>query len=135
MDSNYGQRVNLKQYRRLNGKWQFVRVVKQNGKPNPKLVPIGGEPVSLKGGVFYLDWREDGKHRTRPVGSSPHEAPDARHLQCGLSNGDIEPEGERAQNGTRIAIDKAIENFLIDIKASKGAGSYTFSTSPSRATI
>ena len=124
MDSNFGHRINLKQYRRLNGKWQFVPVVKQNGKPNPKLVLIDGEPVSSKGGVFYLDWREDGKRRTRPVGSSPREALDAWHLQCGLSNGDIEPEDESGQNGTKVTIDKAIEKYLIDIKATKGARTY-----------
>jgi hypothetical protein len=42
MESRYGHAVNLKQYRRIDGKWQFVPVVKQNGKPNPKLVLING---------------------------------------------------------------------------------------------
>jgi hypothetical protein len=94
MDNNNGHAVNLKQYRRLNGKWQFVPVVKQNGKPNPKLVLINGEPVSSKGGIFYLDWRENGKRRTRPVGSSPREALDAGQLQSGIRAGEIEPEDE-----------------------------------------
>jgi len=124
VDSIFGHRINLKQYRRLNGKWQFVPVVKQNGKPNPKLVLINGEPVSSKGGTFYLDWREGGKRLTRPVGNSPREALDAWQLQCGLSNGDVEPEDEHAQNGTQVTIDKAIEKFLIDIKATKGDRTY-----------
>ena len=47
--------VDLKQYRKVTGKWQFVPVVKQNGKPNPKLVIVNGEPVSSKGGTFYLE--------------------------------------------------------------------------------
>ena len=46
---SYGQSVNLKQYRRLDGKWQFVPVVKEHGKPNPKLVLIGGEPGQFEG--------------------------------------------------------------------------------------
>jgi hypothetical protein len=60
----------------------------------------------------------------RPVGSSPREALDAWHLQCGLSNGDIEPENESGQNGTKVTIDKAIERYLIDIKAAKGGRTY-----------
>lgn len=75
--NSYGQSVNLKQYRRFDGKWQFVPLVKESGKPNPKLILINGEPVSSKGGVFYLDWRENGKRLTRKVGTSPREALDA----------------------------------------------------------
>ena len=57
--------MNLRQYRRIDGKWQFVPVVKQKGKPNPRVVVVNGEPpVSSKGGTFYLDWREDGRRRT-----------------------------------------------------------------------
>jgi len=36
VESSYGHRANLKQYRRLGGKWQFVPVVKQDGKTNLK---------------------------------------------------------------------------------------------------
>jgi hypothetical protein len=34
------QSVNLVQYRRIGERWQFVPVVRQNGKPNPKLILI-----------------------------------------------------------------------------------------------
>jgi hypothetical protein len=84
---SYGQSINLKQYRCLDGKWQFVPVVKENGKPNPKLILIDGEPVGSKGGVFYLDWRENGKRRTRKVGTSPREALDAWQPAVGVPNG------------------------------------------------
>jgi hypothetical protein len=67
MGSKQRHPVNLKQYRKVNGKWQFGPVVKEHGKPNPKLILINGEPVSSKGGVFYLDWRENGKWRPRKV--------------------------------------------------------------------
>ncbi len=120
MDNNYGHAVNLKQYRRLNGKWQFVPVLKQNGKPNPKLVLIDGEPVSSKGGIFYLDWRENGKRRTRPVGDSPREALDAWQLQSGIRAGEIEPEEEPVESAKGLTIDQAIERYLLDIKATKG---------------
>ena len=124
MDNNYGHAVNLKQYRRLNGKWQFVPVVKENGKPNPKLVLIDGKVVSSKGGVFYLDWRDDGKRRTRPVGSSPRQALDAWHLQCGIRIGEIEPEEEPDDSGKGFSIDQAIEKFLVEVKATKGERTY-----------
>lgn len=99
MGNNYGHAVNLKQYRRLDGKWQFVPVVKKNGKPNPKLVLINREPVSSKGGIFHLDWRKDGKRRTRPVGSSPREALAAWQLLSGVRAGGIEPEEEPVDKG------------------------------------
>ncbi len=54
MGNNDGHAVNLKQYRRLDGKWQFVPVVKQNGKPTPELVLINGKPVRPGGGISYL---------------------------------------------------------------------------------
>ena len=85
MESNSGHAVNPKQYRRLNGKWQFVPVAKQNGKPDPKLVIVNGELVSSKHGTFYLDWREDGKSRTRRTGATPREA-------WLLQSGEIEPD-------------------------------------------
>jgi integrase len=124
VESNYGHAVNLKQYRRLDGKWQFVPVVKQNGKPNPKLVIVNGEPVSSKGGTFYLDWREDGKRRTRPVGTTPREALDAWLLQSGIHGGEIEPEEEPVKTGKGLTIDQAIAKYLIDIKATKGERTY-----------
>jgi hypothetical protein len=42
MESAYGHPVNLKQYRWIDGKWQFVAVVKQNLKQDPKLVLVRG---------------------------------------------------------------------------------------------
>jgi len=120
MMGNYGQSVNLKQYRRLAGKWQFVPVVKEHGKPNPRLVVIDGQAVSSKGGVFYLDWREDGKRRTRKVGTSPREALDAWHLQCGMRSGEIEADEVPAQPLRGLTVAEAIKRYLVDVKATKG---------------
>ena len=44
------------------------RVVRKNGKPDPRLVLIDGEPTSSKGGHFYLAWREEGKLKREAVG-------------------------------------------------------------------
>ena len=40
--------VNLKQYRKMKGKWQFVPVVRDaKGMPDPRLILVHGQPVSL----------------------------------------------------------------------------------------
>ena len=74
MDSeNSHRQVNLVQYRRLNDRWQFVPVGRKNGKPDPRLILIHGEPTRSKGGHFYLAWREDGKLKRKAVGSYPSD--------------------------------------------------------------
>ena len=92
MDSkSAGRKANLKQYRSVNGKWQFVPVVKIDGKPKPQLVLIDGKPETWKGGgKFYLEWYEDGRRKTKIAGSSPREALDAWQLQTGILSGKTE---------------------------------------------
>jgi hypothetical protein len=53
-------------------------VFKENGTPNPKLVLVGGEPVSSKGGTFYLEYRINVKRVQRPCGTTPRKAIDPR---------------------------------------------------------
>jgi hypothetical protein len=120
VDSGYGHKqFNLLQYRRVDGRWQFIRVVRKNGKPDPRLVLIDGEPTCSKGGHFYLAWREDGKLKRQAVGSSPREALNAWHVKMGILAGDVEsePEPETAESKT---IDAAIAEYLRDVRATKG---------------
>jgi integrase len=126
MDSKHGLRVNLKQYRRIDGKWQFCPVVKENGKPNPKLVLINGEPSNWKGGTFYLEWREDGKREQHPCGTTPREALDAWYLQMGIRSGEVEPPSDAPGNeGDReITVRQAISSYLRDINATKKKATY-----------
>lgn len=124
VDSGLGhKRVNLIQYRRVGGRWQFVRVVRKNGKPDPRLILIDGEPTSSKGGHFHLAWREDGKLKRKAVGSSPREALNAWHLQMGTLAGDVEaePELDSAESKT---IDTAIAEYLRDVKATKSDATF-----------
>ncbi len=120
---NRHKQVNLVQYRRLEGRWQFVRVVRKNGKPDPRLILVHGEPASSKGGHFYLAWREDGKLKRQAVGPSPREALNARHLKVGTLAGDVEPEPETETAETKT-IDAAIGEYLRDVKATKSAATY-----------
>ena len=127
MDSElrYGhkQSVNLVQYRRIGDRWQFVPVARLNGKPNPKLILIDGEPTSSRGGHFHLEWREDGKRKRKAVGSSPREALNAWHLKVGIlaGDGESEPEPETVESKT---IDAAIAEYLRDVKATKSGATY-----------
>ncbi len=122
MDSKQtSHRVNLLQYRRREGKWQFFSVVRNDGKPNPRLVLIDGEPTSYKGGGdFYLDWREDGKRKRKAVGGTPREALEAWHSKTGIINGEVEAEPEQT-TAQDESIDSAIAKYLKTVQATKGA--------------
>jgi len=121
MDSKPGRKTHLKKYLSHNGKWQFFPVVNVNGRPKPELVIIDGKPRRSTGGTFYLDWRENGKRRTRPVGTSPREALDAWQLHSGILAGDIEPPEEEAPAAsTSTTIRAAVESYLAEVKATKG---------------
>jgi integrase/recombinase XerD len=117
------KQVNLVQYRRLGDRWQFVRVVRKNGKPDPRLMLINGEPASSKGGHFYLAWREDGKLKRKSVGSSPRGALDAWHLKVGILAGDVKAESEPETVESK-SVDAAISEYLRDVKATKSAATY-----------
>lgn len=85
--------VNLKQYRKLSGKWQFVPVARdRKGKPDPRLVLVDGESVSSKVGTFYLDFSENGKRKQQPVGTIPREALEAWRTKLAILTGEIEPD-------------------------------------------
>jgi hypothetical protein len=69
-------KVNLKKYLAIDGKWQFVPVLKNaDGKPEPSIVLIGSAPTR---GTSYIEWREQRKRAQQPVGTGAREAKDAR---------------------------------------------------------
>ncbi len=123
MDSkSAGRKANLKQYRAVNGKWQFVPVVKIDSKPKPQLVVIDGKPETWKGGgKFCLEWYENGRRKTKIAGSSPREALHAWQLQTGILSGKTEAIEEPAEEtgDTAITIDAAIQRFLREVTATK----------------
>jgi hypothetical protein len=68
-------KVNLKKYLAIDGKWQFVPVLKNaDGKPEPSIVLIGSAPTR---GTSYIEWREHRKRAQQPVGTGAREAKDA----------------------------------------------------------
>ena len=87
--------VNLKQYRKMNGKWQFVPVVRDaKGTPNPCLILVHGQPVSSKGGTFYLDFKENGNRRQIAVGTNARDALEAWRTKLAQLTGLIESDPE-----------------------------------------
>ncbi len=100
-------------------------MLKENGTPKPSTVLIGGKPVQSKTGTFYLEWREDGKRRQKPVGSSVREALDAWRRQAGVLSGAIEAEPELASlTAEHLSIATAFDRYLEEVKATKAEGTY-----------
>jgi hypothetical protein len=59
MDKKQRLPVNLNQYRKLSGKWQFLPVAREaKASPAPRRILLKGQPVSSKRGTFYLDFSE-----------------------------------------------------------------------------
>lgn len=118
--------VNLKQYRKLNGKWQFVAVARDaQGNPDPRLILLNGRQVSSKGGTFYLDYQENGRRRQTAVGTDARVAREEWRTKLALLKGEIEPDPETddAPNTSRT-IDEAIASFLTEVEATKGTKTF-----------
>lgn len=123
--------VGLKQYRKIDGRWQFVPVAeRRNAKtgtiePDLRFVRVNGQVVPSAGGTFYLDFTDEtGKRRQQPVGKSPTAALDAWRIRVGIKSGripqeaDPNPEPEQPNGKT---IDQAIEDYLVEVAATKGS--------------
>jgi hypothetical protein len=122
MDSKQRHPVNLKQYRKVGGKWQFVLVARDTkGNPDPRMVLLNGEPMGSKGGTFYLDFSGSGKHKQQPVGTVPGEALEAWRTKLAILTGQIEPDpGTREAPDSGLTVDRAIENYLVEVEVTKG---------------
>lgn len=114
--------VNLKQYRKVNGKWQFIAVARHaNGDPDPRLILLNGHAVSSKGGTFYLDYKENGIRRQTAVGTNAREARESWRTKLALLTGQIEPDSEMEDApNAGLTIDQAIASFLTEVEATKG---------------
>jgi hypothetical protein len=56
MDSTAAPNANLKKYIKVDGKWCFAPVLKQNEVPYPGTVLIDGEPVRSTTGRLYIEF-------------------------------------------------------------------------------
>lgn len=123
------RKASLKQHRIHGGRWQLFPVLTVNGRPDPRVVLVNGESVkssSPGGGKFYLDYRDDtGRRVRRSCGVAPREALDAWQLQVGILNGQAEaPEDDLDVPEIKRTIQSAIEQFLLQVKATKAEATY-----------
>lgn len=123
MDSKKAQ-ANLKKYTKVNGKWRFVPVLKQNGVPYPGTVLIKGNPARSTTGTFYLEYYEDGRRVQRPVGNSPREAKDAWNRHCNPDEDSQTFLSEENAGPTLTPVELAFERFLEEAKATKEPATY-----------
>ena len=119
MDSKTTPKANLKKYIKVDGKWRFFPVLKQNGVPYPGTVLIDGAPVRSTTGNFYLEFYENGRRVQRPVGSTPHEAKNAWYRQCNPDTPADSDFDEVAAKPDASPVVVAFERFLEEVKASK----------------
>jgi integrase len=120
-------KVSMKKYLLWDGKWQFVPVLKANGKPRPEVVLINKEPTRGMAGTFYLDYRnEQGKRIQRPVGTTPREALDEWNKQKAINEGTIEPPEEDLTDLPlkHVTIESATLTYLTEVKATKSPGTH-----------
>ncbi len=124
MDSTNPTNANLKKYIKVDGKWRFVPVLKQNGVPYPGTVLIDGIPTRSTTGTFYLEFYEDGRRVQRPVGNSPRDAKDAWNLRRS-PKADLEPISEEDLPGPELTgVGIAFDRFLEEVKATKEKETY-----------
>jgi integrase len=119
-------KANLKKYLAVGGRWQFVPVLKINGKPRPEAVNIGGKTVKGTTGTYYVEWREHGKRVQKPVGRSPREALDAWRTRNAILEGAIEAPEETDDSLPieHVSIESAVKIYLTEIKGTKAEGTY-----------
>jgi hypothetical protein len=118
-------KVNLKKYLKFGGRWQFVPVLRVDDVPKPAYVVIDGEAVKEKSGVFYLDWRGDGKRHQAPCGSDPKDALDAWRLKTGTLNGTVDFEPEQIYIPvSKRSIRSAFNQLQVETDATKSDATY-----------
>jgi integrase len=110
--------VNLKKRVKIKGRWTYVAVPRKSGRFAPERV--------IAPGLFYIEWRKDGKRHQEKVGPNPRVALD--HLnskQESLDSSKVAPTDP--EQGASIA--DACKTFLVGVKATRSNATHrTYST-------
>lgn len=114
------QQVNIKVKAKVNGRWSFHPILKENGKLRLEQIVVKGVPQSSKGGTFYLEWREAGKVKQVPAGRNARAALDQlRTMSVHLNSADREhhpaPDLKHSRGKT---VEQAIQEYL-DVSRSR----------------
>ncbi len=126
VDSKATRKARLTQYRKNAGRWQFFAVARnQDGKPNPEKIVIEGTQVNWQspGAKFYLDWLDPvtGKRVREIAGVAPREANDAWFRKSTILAGENDQDELTLPQPDNRTIDDAIDRFLVEVNATKGA--------------
>ena len=116
MEVNLTKRIDTPEGRRY-----CPAILAANGRVKPSWVLVNGKPEKHESGIYYLEWREDGKRKRLSVGIDSDVAhqrqirklAELRALSQGLVVTDIEEEANR--NHVKIAVDE----FLEEVKFTK----------------
>src|SRR5258708_38174458 len=76
--TQYGDRVNVIKYVRVQDKWRFAATVKKRGRIIRDHVSIDGRNEHHPEGRYFIEWYEVGKRRRRSVGTFENVADAAR---------------------------------------------------------
>lgn len=101
--------------------WRFCPIVlTSRGQVRPDLVIINGREERHSEGVYYIEWRENGKRIRRPAGKDATDANNqrlAKQAELSAINAGVAVIPEQADS--RVPLRTAITEYLDEVKLSK----------------
>jgi integrase len=106
--------VNIKVKAKINGKWAFCPVLKENGRLHLDKMLYKGQTLPAKGGTYYLDWRDGGSRKHAVVGRNARAALDQlRSMSAHLNSEDREHHpAPDLKAGRGKTVENAIQEYL-----------------------
>ena len=124
----YGERVNIVKYIRVEKKWRFAAVVEKRGRIIRDQVWIARRKEHHPEGRYFLEWYQGGKRRRHSVGGFENVTDGARRkaIELGaIRAGLIRPQAEPSRNDDdRISIAAAIDSYLDLVKHHRSLRTY-----------
>jgi len=124
----YGERVNIVKYVRVEKKWRFAAVVEKQGRFIRDQVWIARRKEHHPEGSYFLEWYQGGKRRRHSVGGFENVIDGARRkaielgaIRAGLIRSQEEPPRDHE---SRISIAAAIDSYLDLVKHHRSLRTY-----------
>ncbi len=126
--TQYGDRVNVIKYVRVQDKWRFAATVKKRGRIIRDHVSIAGRNEHHPEGRYFIEWYEVGKRRRRSVGTFENVADAARRKGIELDAvevGILRPQVDPVKSGdNRITMAAAIDSYLDFVRHHRSLRTY-----------
>ena len=126
-DRQYGERVNVVKYVRVENKWRLVAVVEKNGRIIRDQVWIAGRQEHHPEGNYFLEWHEQGRRRRQSVGAYDNIADAARRKALELSAqkaGLIPTPPAPVKAPAKIKIGAALDSYLEFVERHRSPRTY-----------